>query len=177
MLTMRASRPSGERCCRSGRSRAARLSWKRLRSGELAAAADFLPRSGQRRQKRDGAHRHGAALAALHAVIQADGGGPRGGVLARQLDDVSRRDAGERGHALGRISFSALAQCVETRGVARDVIGVVEIFADDDVHQAERQRDVAAGVDEEMPVGELRRCGCGADRWCRTARRCAAPPR
>ncbi len=45
ILTRRASRPSGERICSSGISRAARLNWKALRSGQLQAAARPLSRS------------------------------------------------------------------------------------------------------------------------------------
>src|SRR5260370_12713706 len=38
-------------------------------------AAHLLPGANQRRQQRDGADGHGAALAALHAIVDADGRG------------------------------------------------------------------------------------------------------
>ena len=53
----------------------------------------------------------------------------------------------------GRPVADALAQAVEAFGVAGDVIGVVEAFADDDVHHGQRQRGIAAGIDEEVVVG------------------------
>ena len=128
MLTMRASRPSGDRRCRSGRSSAARLSWNAPEVESCSAAADFFPRAGERRQQRDSSHGHSAAFAALHAVIQADHGGAHGRVLARQLNDFVFGDAGQRGDAFGRILSDAFAQLIEARGVALDVIGVVQSF-------------------------------------------------
>ena len=100
IFTMRASRPSGERCCNSGISRPARLNWNACEVESCKSAADFAPRSGERGQSRDGAHGRAAVLAALDAVVQADRRGTRGRVLARQLHDVFAGDAGERGHAL-----------------------------------------------------------------------------
>ena len=99
---------------------------ERLRGGKLQAAADLLPRAGERRQQRDGAHRHGAALAALHAVVQPDRRGPRGGVFARQRDDLFRGDAGQLRRALRGPLLHAFAQPVEALGVALDVIGIVQ---------------------------------------------------
>ena len=70
-------------------------------------------------------------------------------------------DAGQRGHPLGRIVQDALAQRIETVGVPVDVIGVVQLLADDHVHQAQRQRQIAAWIDGEMLVGQRR--GARAD--------------
>ncbi len=50
----------------------------------------------------------------------------------------------------------ASLQVFETHGVARDVVGVEKIFVDDDVHQAERERGIGAGIDGQVPVGQLR---------------------
>ena len=83
---------------------------ERLRGGKLQSAADILPRAGERRQVGDGPHRHRAALAALHSVIEPDGRGPRGGVLARKRGDVLRRNAGELGRALRGPLAHAIAQ-------------------------------------------------------------------
>src|SRR5260370_8547972 len=58
-------------------------------------AAHLLPGANQRRQQRDGADGHGAALAALHAIVDADAGGTRRGIMARQRDDFFGRDPAE----------------------------------------------------------------------------------
>ena len=124
-----------------------------LRSGELQSSADVLPRSHQRRQQRDGAHRHGAAFAALHSVVEPDGRGPRGGVFPRQPHDFLRRDASELRGALRRPFANAFAQTVEPAGVALHVVGVVQVLGHDHVHHGERQSGVAARMNEEMFVG------------------------
>ncbi len=126
---------------------------KRLRGGELEPAAGVFPRARERGQQADGADGHGAALAALDAVIQADGGRPRGGIFAGEGDDFVRGDAGEFGGALRGPRQHAIAEGIEAIGVARDVIGIVEVLADDDVHEGEGQGGIAAGVDEEVLVG------------------------
>ncbi len=119
------------------------------------------------------AHRHGAALAALHAVIQADRRRPRGGVLARQADDLFRGDAGEFRRALRRPLADALAQLVEAFGVVRHVVRVVQALADDDVHHGQRQRRIAARIDEEVLV--RRRAGAVAVRIDDVKLRAVAP--
>ena len=101
-------------------------------------------------------HGRSAAFAALHAVIQADRGGTHGRVLSRQRDDVFGGNPGERRHAFRRMIPRLLAKLFEADGVALDVIGVVEILGDQHVHQAECERRVAAGIDREVLVGELR---------------------
>ena len=60
----------------------------------------------------------------------------------------------------GGYSWTRAASSSKPVGVALDVIGVVQLLADDHVHHAQRQRRVAAGIDEEMLVGGTRRCGC-----------------
>ena len=134
MLTMRASRPSDD-LLQVGALQAGAIQLECLRRGELQAAADLLPRPVSAGQQRDGAHRRGAAFAALHAVVQADRGGPRGGVLARQLHDLFGGDAGEFRRALRR-PRAARARAAPSKplGVALHVIGVVQVLADDDVH-------------------------------------------
>ena len=51
---------------------------------QLDAAAMVAPGADQRRQAGDGAHGHAAAPVTLHAVVDADGRRPRGGVVAGQ---------------------------------------------------------------------------------------------
>ena len=123
---------------------------------ELESAADFFPRSNQTGQHGDGAHRHAAALGALDAVVDADYGGAHGGVFAGEFADVGGGNAGPAGDFFGRILLGASLQVFEAHGVARDVIGVKKIFADDDVHHAQGERGIGAGIDGQIPVGALR---------------------
>ena len=88
MLTMRASRPSGEASWRSGRSRAVRFSWKTAEVESWSPPPRSTPRPGQRGEQGNGAYREGAALAALHSIVEADGGGTDGRVFARQFHDI-----------------------------------------------------------------------------------------
>ena len=143
---MRASRPSGDFSCRLRHFQGGPVELERLGGGKLQAAADFAPGAGERGKGGDRADGRAAVLAALDAVVQADRGGTRGRVLAGKLDDIFFGDAGEGGDAIRRIIRAhAIAQRLESVGVAGDVIGVVKFFADDDVHQAERERQIAPG--------------------------------
>ena len=60
-------------------------------------------------------------------------------------------------------SAHAFAQGFKSVGVFFDVIAVVESFADDDVRQAERQRQVASRIDGEVAVRERGRAGADPD--------------
>src|SRR5208337_1705616 len=90
-------------------------------------------------------------------IVDTDYGGTHAGILARELDDVASGDAGPLRDFFGRILLRARFQVFETHRVAGNVVGVVEIFVDDDVHQAERQRGIGAGIDRQVPVGALGR--------------------
>ena len=57
----------------------------------------------------------------------------------------------------GVYSGKPLLQFVEAVGITRDVVGIVQAFAHNDMHQSERQRDVGAGIDGDMPIGDARR--------------------
>src|SRR5208337_3420403 len=104
---------------------------------ELESATEVFPRPDQTRQHGDGAHGHAAALGALDAIVDADHGRAHGGVLAGEFADVTGGYAGPVGNFFGRILLGASLQVFEAEGVARDVVGIEKIFADDDVHQAE----------------------------------------
>ena len=58
--------------------------------------------------------------------------------------------------SLRRIFLHFFSQLLKAEGVARDVIGVVKIFVDDDVHHAQRERGVGARIDGQVPVGACR---------------------
>ena len=89
MLTMRASRPSGDFCCRSARLQRRAIQLERLArwraAGRRPTSFHDPVSAGSSAMVRTAM---AAALAALDAVIQADGRGPRGGILARQRDDL-----------------------------------------------------------------------------------------
>jgi hypothetical protein len=147
--------------------------------GELQAAAAMRPRAGEQRQHADGTGGGASVLAALNAVVQADGSRLAGvamavGVGAGETDDGVCIDAGRlrrrlrcvlRQHGVGVKSLEAV-------GVGGDVGGVFKAFAEDDVHHREREQAVGAGADGEVFVGE--RCGAGAvgvddDEFCAAA--------
>ncbi len=123
-----------------------------LRSGKLEPAPGVLPRSDDRGKQGHRAHRHGATLAALDSVIQADDGRPRSGVLARQRGDLFGFQAGQLGRAPRGPVPHPLAQRFEALGVARHVVRIVEVLSHDDVHHGQSQRRVAAGIDGEMLI-------------------------
>jgi hypothetical protein len=112
-----------------------------------------FPRAGEGGQHGDGARGCAAVVAALHAVVEADDGGRGGGVFAGEALDVGDGDAGPvRGDALGRIFGDALAQLIEAAGPAGDIVLVEEPVAHDDVHHAQGESGVGAGVDGDVPV-------------------------
>src|SRR5436305_7566298 len=76
------------------------------------------------------------------------------GVFARELHYVDRGNSREGGDRLRRILLDFLLQLVEAQRVLGDVIGVIEIFVDDDVHHRERQRDVRPRIDGQIPIGK-----------------------
>ena len=119
----------------------------------------MLPCAGERGQHGDSARGGSAVVAALHAVVEADDGGLGSRVIAREAFDVGDGDAGDRGDAIGRVFGDALAELVEAAGPAGDVILIEEAIADDDVHHAEREGGVGAGVDGDVPVRGARGAG------------------
>src|ERR1019366_1142750 len=52
-----------------------------------------------------------------------------------------------------------LLQFVETFGVARDVIPVMQAIANDDVHQPQGKHNIGAGIDGNVPIGKARSAG------------------
>ncbi len=74
MLTMRASRPSGERELQLRHFEAGAIQLKRLAGGKLQAAADFAPGSDQRRQ---GGRSHGPPCRRARCVARRSSGGWR----------------------------------------------------------------------------------------------------
>ena len=136
-----------------------RLAIQPVRMGrrELKSAADLFPGPGQSRQQRNRVHRQPSALAALHAVVQADHGRAHGGILTRQAHDLFGGNPCQRRRSLRRVLLHLLAKLVETGRVTFDVIDIVQILSDQHVHHPQRQRRVAARVDEKMLVGELPR--------------------
>ena len=69
------------------------------------------------------------------------------------------RDAGDLGHAGGRVRREVRAQRVEARGRPGDVRVVQEVLGHQDVHQPEGQRPVGPRADHQVLVGLLRRAG------------------
>ena len=118
MLTMRASRPSGDRCCRSGRSSAASVELKSAATWK--AAIRRRPRAMRRSAPASRAIVRTAMpprSLALHAIVQPDRSRTRGGILARQLDDFFRVNARQRATRVRRTFAHSFAQLIEAVGV------------------------------------------------------------
>jgi hypothetical protein len=123
-----------------------------------------LPCTGERGQHGDGASCGSAIVAALYAVVDADDCWRGGGVVVGEAFDVVDRDAGQGGNVVGWIFSDALAKLIEAAGPASDVVLIVEVVADDDVHHAKRERGVGAGIDGDVPVrGASGAGGVGVD--------------
>ena len=111
-----------------------------------------------------GAHRHASAFRALHAIVHANHRRPRGGIFLRELAMSAAEIPVQLRDALRRVLLHLVAKLLESDGVALDVICIMQILVDDDMHQAERQGRIGARIDGQIPVGARRRCGCDRDR-------------
>ena len=83
----------------------------------------------------------------------------RGGARACEGAEVLCRDAGPRGHALWRILGCACTQLLPAQGVLLHVGAVFELLRKDDVHHAQHQGRVRAGVNGQVPVCQARGAG------------------
>src|SRR5207248_6788308 len=109
-------------------------------AGELYASSRVLPCSGDARQHRDCANIAAPVLAALHAIVHTDHRGKRSCILAREFGDVLCGNACPRSHTLRWIVVYASRQLIKSIDMLADVIRIVEILTDDDIHHAEGQR-------------------------------------
>ncbi len=128
-------------------------------AGHQQAARALAPGAGERRQAGDGAHRVGAAVRALHPVVQPDRRRPRGAPVARQAADLRGRHAADGGGALGREGQRPLAQLWPAVRVALQVVVVQPVVLDQLVHQRQGQRRVGAGQQLHVLVALLGRFG------------------
>ena len=131
-------------------------------AAQQQAAGAVPPGAGQRRQAGDEPGRVAAAVHPLHAVVQADRGGPGRAVVAGQLDDLSHGNAAHLRRALGRPGQRARAQLLPAERVVREVVVVEPVVADQLVHQRKCQRTVGAGQQGDVLVAFV--CGFGAAR-------------
>jgi hypothetical protein len=122
------------------------------RAGQQHATRAVPPGARERGQAGHGAHRVGAAMHALHAVVQTDGGGLRGAIVARELADLLHRHAAHLRGALWRPLQGTLAQFFPAHGVARDVVVVEPAVGDELVHQRQCQRCIGAGQELDVLV-------------------------
>ena len=104
----------------------------------------MAPVPGERREAQDVPHRHAAARVALQAVVEPDRRGPRPGVLAGERDDFLSGKPGDFRDFIRRVFLDALPEPLESERVFLDIVAVVEVLADDDVHHGERERGVGA---------------------------------
>ena len=127
------------------------------------------PGADQGRQAGDVAHRHAATAHTLDAIVDADRGrfaALRGlAVQACQVDHFVDRDAAGFGSAFRRPLERARLQGFETKRVFLDVVVIEQVFLDQHVHHAQRQRRVGAWQQGDVLVALLGRQGTiGIDR-------------
>ena len=126
------------------------------RGREQHAAAHVAPGPDHGGQAGDRAHRHPAAGVAVEAVVEADGRGPGGRVLAREAprSPPPRRPvvaAARSGvHSRARARSSACADRVPL-----ELVAVLEPVPEDDVHHPQRERGVRSRAGRQVQVGLL----------------------
>jgi hypothetical protein len=108
------------------------------------AASRVAPGADERRQAGDGARGDAAAGVALHAVVEADGRRPHAAVVAGQLHDLVGADAAGARRPFRGVLPHALGELAEAERVPGDVIAIDQLFSDEDMHHAERERSVGA---------------------------------
>ncbi len=150
-----------------------RLAVDRIRAArrQQRATGRVAPCADQCGQARRGAHCHAAASVALHAVVETNGGGANGAVVARELHDGACLESCDLRDALRRIFGCALLERVEAKRVARDVVVVEQVLGNEYVHHAQRQRGIGAWQQRQMHVallGSLAAVGIDGDEF-RTA--------
>ncbi len=111
----------------------------------------------------------GAAAALVEALAveaQRRGAGTAGGGFslaqrepARGRGELHLGDAADLGHPRGRAVAHGGLECLEARGVRRDVAGIHPALPEHEVQHAVAEHDVGAGQDGQVQVGHRRRFG------------------
>jgi hypothetical protein len=110
-------RTGGEK---SGRSSASLLNWK------FALVESWTPPpTRDRRQARDGSHRHTAATVPLKAIVHANEGRAGSPVAFGEIDDRFGGNSCDRGDSFRRILRSATPQRLLTQGVAQEKVAIL----------------------------------------------------
>src|SRR6185437_3846300 len=102
--------------------------------GQHGTATAMAPGAGDGGQHGDGSNGSATALAALHAIVQAQGGWTVGGVFAGKLLDLGCGHAGPGSHAGGSIFADPLGESIEAVGHFGNVLTVFETLVQDHVH-------------------------------------------
>ena len=126
------------------------------RRREQGAARRIAPGTDKCGQARHGAHGIAAAVHALHAVIQANGGRLDRAVVAGKPNHLRGGDAAGLRNPLRRPLRRTRREFREAQGIAVDVIVVEQVLRDKDVHQSQRQRTVGAGQQRNVLVAFIR---------------------
>ena len=116
----------------------------------------MFPCAGECGQHAEGADGGATVFGTLDAIVHAQGGGFRRGVLARELFDFRGGHAGPCSDAFGCVVARTLGELGKAVGHCVDVSAVFKAFAQDDVHHAKGEGDVGAGANGDVPIGE---CG------------------
>ena len=123
---------------------------------EQGAARRIAPGADQRGEAGRGAHRHAAAGVPLHPIVEPDHRGLDRAVVPRQRNDVVGCETGDLRDAPRRVIAQAFHELLETQRVTRDVVVIEQVFRDEDVHHAQRQRGIGARQRREVHVTLLR---------------------
>ena len=119
----------------------------------------MAPRADQRRQARNGADRVASAPDALHAVVDANGGGLDRSEVARKPGHLRSLDAAGLRGALRRPFGCARRELRESQRVPVDIVAVDQVFRNEYVHHAQSQRAVGSRQQRDVLVAFFR---CGA---------------
>ena len=125
--------------------------------GPREAAAPVPPRTRQHGQAAERPKDHRAVAMMLWADERPQQRRLRRGVFAREPFDLFDRETDRVRYTIGRVLPGALGQRVVADRVLRNVVGVDEAVADDDVHHRQRERRIAGRLDLNVPVGRFRR--------------------
>ena len=109
--------------------------------------------AGEQRQVDEAAGVVGAGDVLRDAHAPEDHGAVGASVGPRHVDHLLLRHPGQARHQARRVGDHRVAQAVEGLGAFFNELGVVQLLADDDVHQAVKERHVGAGVEAYVVVG------------------------
>ena len=126
------------------------------RRRQQRAARGIAPGTDQRRQARHGANRVGAAVHALHPIVEPDRRRLDRAVVVRKANHLLGIDAARCRNTLWRPFGGACSERIESQCVAIDVIAIEQVICNQHVHDAVCQRRIGARQQRDVLVAFLR---------------------